>query len=32
MELLISTINKEIAKLMEKNVGLNAIGDIEHAA
>jgi undecaprenyl diphosphate synthase len=29
MELLISTINKEIKKLMENNVRLNTIGDIE---
>lgn len=29
MELLISTINKEINKLMENNVRLNAIGDLE---
>ena len=29
MELLISTINKEIRKLMDNNVRLNAIGDIE---
>src|ERR1700750_2702512 len=29
MELLISTIHKEIAKLMENNVRLNTIGDIE---
>ncbi|OCX54135.1 di-trans,poly-cis-decaprenylcistransferase [Mucilaginibacter sp. PPCGB 2223] len=29
MELLISTINKEIKKLMESNVRLNTIGDIE---
>jgi len=29
MELLISTINKEIKKLMENNVRLNAIGDID---
>ncbi len=29
MELLISTINKEIAKLMKNNVRLNAIGDLE---
>jgi undecaprenyl diphosphate synthase len=28
MELLISTINKEIAKLMQNNVRLNAIGDL----
>lgn len=28
MELLISTINKEIAKLMKNNVRLNAIGDL----
>ena len=28
MELLISTINKEIAKLMDNNVRLNAIGDL----
>jgi len=29
MELLISTINKEIKKLMENNVRLNAIGDLD---
>jgi undecaprenyl diphosphate synthase len=29
MELLISTINKEIAKLMKNNVRLNAIGDLD---
>jgi len=29
MELLISTINKEIAQLMKNNVRLNAIGDLE---
>src|ERR1700712_5933272 len=29
MELLISTINKEIKKLMENNVRLNTIGDID---
>jgi undecaprenyl diphosphate synthase len=29
MELLVSTINKEIKKLMENNVRLNAIGDLE---
>src|ERR1700712_58783 len=29
MELLISTIHKEIAKLMENNVRLNTIGDID---
>lgn len=29
MELLISTINKEINKLMENNVRLNAIGDLD---
>lgn len=29
MELLISTINKEIAKLMKNNVRLNAIGDLQ---
>lgn len=29
MELLISTINKEIAKLMQNNVKLNAIGDLD---
>jgi undecaprenyl diphosphate synthase len=29
MELLISTINKEIAKLMKNNVKLNAIGDLD---
>jgi undecaprenyl diphosphate synthase len=28
MELLISTLNKEIAKLMKNNVRLNAIGDL----
>jgi undecaprenyl diphosphate synthase len=32
MELLISTINKEIAKLMKNNVRLNAIGDLNHVA
>lgn len=29
MELLISTLNKEIAKLMKNNVRLNAIGDLD---
>lgn len=29
MELLVSTINKEIKKLMQNNVRLNAIGDLE---
>lgn len=29
MELLVSTINKEIKKLMENNVRLNAIGDLD---
>ncbi|QKJ29108.1 isoprenyl transferase [Mucilaginibacter mali] len=29
MELLVSTINKEIKKLMDNNVRLNAIGDLE---
>jgi undecaprenyl diphosphate synthase len=29
MELLVSTINKEIRKLMENNVRLNAIGDLD---
>lgn len=29
MELLISTINKEISKLMDNNVRLNAIGDLD---
>jgi undecaprenyl diphosphate synthase len=29
MELLVSTLNKEIAKLMKNNVRLNAIGDLD---